>query len=64
MEGHTKNEHFREMLAKTRERGFRPEYVFFDSWYSSLGNLKILRDLDWRWLTRAALSLKYHIPRA
>jgi len=52
MGGHTKNESFRDMLVNAGERGFKPGCVLFDSWYSSLGNLKILRGLGWRWLTR------------
>jgi len=52
MGGHTKNESFREMLVKAGERGFKPGCVLFDSWYSSLDNLKQLRSLGWRWLTR------------
>lgn len=52
MGGSTKNEHFRQMLTTARERGFRPSTVLFDSWYSSLDNLKLLRSLGWRWLTR------------
>jgi len=52
MGGHTKNESFRDMLVSAGERGFKPGCVLFDSWYSSLGNLKTLRGLGWRWLTR------------
>ncbi len=48
--GMTKNDHFRAMLVKAKERGFCPECVLFDSWYSSLDNL--IRKLDWLWLTR------------
>lgn len=50
--GETKNEHFREMLQKARERGFKPRYVLFDSWYASLKNLKTIRSYGWLWLTR------------
>ena len=51
--GEGKNEHFREMLTTAKERGFEPRYVLFDSWYSSsLDNLKHIRGLGWRWLTR------------
>ncbi|MHA1578965.1 MAG: IS701 family transposase [Candidatus Freyarchaeota archaeon] len=50
--GETKNEHFREMLKKARERGFKPRYVLFDSWYASLKNLKTARSYGWLWLTR------------
>lgn len=48
----TKNDHFRELLRVARERGFQPRCVLFDSWYSSLKNLKTLREYGWRWLTR------------
>ncbi|MBI5133473.1 MAG: transposase [Thaumarchaeota archaeon] len=51
-EGKGKNEHFREMLIKARERGLKPGYVLFDSWYSGLDNLKLIRRLGWHWFTR------------
>jgi hypothetical protein len=51
-DGWTKHDHFRVMLHQACQRGFSPRYVVFDSWYSSLENLKALRDLHWRWLTR------------
>lgn len=51
-DGATKNEQFREMLAMSHERGFQPAYVLFDEWYSSLENLKAIRTLGWRFLTR------------
>lgn len=50
----TKNDHFRAMLKAAYARSFAPEYVCFDSWYSSLKNLKAIRDYGWRWLTRLA----------
>jgi hypothetical protein len=50
--GMTKNDSFRLMLLKAKERGFCPEYVLFDSWYASLDNLKLIRKLGWLWLTR------------
>lgn len=34
------------------ERGFQPGLVAFDSWYSSLENLKLARDFTWDCLTR------------
>ena len=49
---HTKNDHLRAMLLKAKERGFTPEYVAFDSWYSGLDNLKFVRSLEWHFLTR------------
>lgn len=52
LSGHTKNDHFRQMLAVAKERGFRPEYVLFDSWYTSLENLKAVRANGWLWLSQ------------
>jgi len=51
-DGITKNEHFLAMLLTTRQRGFVPECVLFDSWYASIDNLHMIRDCGWRWLTR------------
>lgn len=48
----TKNDHFRAMLQTAHQRGFAPRYVLFDSWYSSLDNLKAIRSYVWRWLCR------------
>jgi len=50
-DGKTKNDHFTEMLEKAHERGFQPKMVLFDSWYSSLGNLKTIRSKGWTFLT-------------
>lgn len=43
----TKNDHARHMLEKARDRGFSPLAVLWDSWYSSLENLKLVRDFEW-----------------
>ncbi len=51
-DGLTKNDHFRQMLEVAYERKFRPECVCFDSWYASLKNLKLVRELFGRFLTR------------
>ena len=48
----TKNDHFRDMLDKAEERGFKPEYIMFDIWYASVKNLKAIRKKQWRFLTR------------
>ena len=42
----------RDMLLIAKERGFRPEFVLFDSWYTSLDNFKIITKFRWHWLTR------------
>ena len=57
-DGKTKNEHFREMAATAAERGFEPDQVLFDSWYSGLDNLKTVRDLGWTFLTRLKKNRK------
>jgi hypothetical protein len=53
-DGLTKNDHFRAMLRQAQARGFKPEIVAFDSWYAALDNLKLLRDMEWDWLTQLA----------
>ncbi len=51
-DGLSKNDRFRHLLETAHERGFQPGLVAFDSWYSSLENLKLVRDFTWDWLTR------------
>ena len=53
-DGLTLNDHFRAMMQTAKQRGFQPEYVLFDSGYARLKNLKGIRSLNWRWLTRLA----------
>jgi hypothetical protein len=48
----TKNDHFAAMLRDAHTRGFQPRCVVFDSWYSGLENLKLIRTFGWMWLTR------------
>jgi putative transposase len=48
----TKNDHFRDMLDKAKERGFEPKYVMFDIWYASIKNLKAIKKKQWHFLTR------------
>lgn len=43
-EGKTKNDYFREMVLEVIQWGLKPEWVTGDSWYSSLENLKFLRN--------------------
>jgi len=52
VDGATKNDHFRAMLDTAKARGFAPQCIVFDSWYSSLDNLKLIRRHEWIWLTR------------
>ena len=48
----TKNDHCIDMLDKAKERGFKPKFVMFDTWYASLKNLKNIRGKHWHFLTR------------
>ena len=52
LEGKTKNDYFCELIRVARDRQLHPEYVGFDSWYSGLENLKLIRTLGWQWITR------------
>lgn len=49
-DGKTKNDQFREMLVNAKTRGVTPEAVIADSWYSSLNNVKCIRELGWVWV--------------
>jgi hypothetical protein len=51
-DGLSKIDHFQQMVKQAHRRGFNPQLVVFDSWYSSLDNLKLLRSLGWSWLTQ------------
>ena len=49
-EGKTKNLLAREMLETAKNRGFSPQYVIFDSWYSSIENLKAVTQNGWKFI--------------
>jgi putative transposase len=60
-DGLSKNDHFGQLLRAAHDRGFRPECVCFDGWYSSLENLKRIRSLGWTWLTRLKSNRKVRV---
>jgi hypothetical protein len=62
-DGLTKNDHFQHMVEQAAERGFTPELIAFDSWYSGLPNLKLLRTLEWHWLTQLKSNREVSIDR-
>jgi hypothetical protein len=62
-DGLSKNDHFQHMIEQADERGFQPELVAFDSWYSGLSNLKLLRRLDCPWLTQLKRNRQVSIDR-
>jgi putative transposase len=51
-DGKSKNDLFAQQLRTAKQRGLLPKCVCFDSWFSSLENLKLLRSLRWTWLCR------------
>lgn len=62
-EGLSKNDHFLAMIEVAHRRGFKPECVGFDSWYSSLNNLKYIRELGWKWLTRLEVNRQVNLDK-
>lgn len=48
----TKNDLFLSMVECASARGFAPECVVFDSWYSSCTNLRAIEAKGWKFLTR------------
>jgi hypothetical protein len=62
-DGLTKNDLFRAMLQVAQERGFTPQCVVFDGWYSSLENLKAIRGYGWLWLTRLKSNRGVNLDR-
>lgn len=63
-DGLSKNDHFQHMVQQAHERGFEPELVAFDSWYASLPNLKVLRELDMVWLTQLKRNRQVSVDRS
>jgi len=60
-DGLTKNDLFGQLVRRAKERGLAPRCVCFDSWYSGLENLKLIRSLDWTWLTRLKCNRKVRV---
>ena len=46
----TKNDHLKNMLDVAEKRGFTPQYVLMDSWYSSVENLKRIVKKNWHFM--------------
>jgi putative transposase len=62
-DGLTKNDLFLAMLKVAHSRGFQPQCVAFDGWYSSLENLKAIRGYGWIWLTRLKSNRGVNLDR-
>lgn len=63
-DGLSKNDHFRQLVTAACQRGFAPTLVAFDSWYSGLDNLKLLRKLGWHWLTQLKTNRQVSLDRS
>ena len=63
-DGLSKNDHFQQMVQQANQRGFMPDLVAFDSWYSGLPNLKLLRSLNWPWLTQLKSNRRVSLDRS
>jgi hypothetical protein len=50
--GPSKVELAREMIQEAADRGLCPEYVLFDSWYTSKSILNLLDELGWKYVAR------------
>jgi putative transposase len=60
-DGLSKNDLFRLMLRRAKQRGLQPRCVCFDTWYSALDNLKEVRSCRWTWLTRLKSNRKVRV---
>jgi len=49
-DGKTKNTHCQDMVKLAKSRSLTPEAIVADAWYSSLNNLKVIRDLGYDWV--------------
>ena len=51
-DGKTKNDHFREMLVRTKgDKGIKARTALFDAWYAGVDNLKLIRRLEMFFVT-------------
>jgi putative transposase len=63
-DGQSKNDLFAQQLRQAKQRGMSPRCVCFDSWYSGLENLKLIRALGWTWLSRLKCNRKVRVDFA
>ena len=50
--GQSKVELAKEMLSEAAGRGFSPNYVLFDSWYTAKGIVNLIAELGWKYVAR------------
>lgn len=60
----TKNDHFQDMLKRAKSRKFEPKFVLFDSWYSSVENLKLItKKLGWNFICNLKSNRKVSLTK-
>lgn len=59
----TKHQLFREMLKRAVNKGFSPFYALFDSWYSSIENLKFIRSLKLKFICSVACNRQVSVTK-
>lgn len=62
----TKNDHFRDMLKRAKNRDFCPIYVLFDTWYASVDNLKFITKkdkLNWHFICSLAFNRQVSVVK-
>ena len=62
-EDKTKNDYFREMVLEVKQWGLKPAWITGDCWYSSLENLKFLRNEEVGFLFGIANNRKVSLER-
>jgi hypothetical protein len=63
-DGKTKNEHFQEMFMRLiTHKQLKTRMILFDSWYSSVDNLKLIHRNDWTFFTTLKSNRKVSISR-
>jgi hypothetical protein len=63
-DGKTKNEHFQEMFKQAVEKQeIKARKIAFDSWYASVGNLKMIHRSGWTFYTNVKSNRKVSITK-
>jgi hypothetical protein len=63
-DGKTKNDHFREMFTRLiTHKHLKAKTILFDSWYSSVDNLKLIHRSGWAFFTTLKSNRKVSISR-
>ena len=59
----TKTDHSRDRLDVAAQRGRKPKYVLFDTWYARRENFKHIRSMGWKFLTRRKSNRLVRVDR-